>query len=208
MVPRDPSQGQGSTYEGRPGGGSSSGSPNPPRGGSRNDGGAVNLSGVDLTGDWIDIAFAYIARKEQFTKTAKWDVNKFRLGYGTSKILGSDGKIRETRQTAPFESTTVEAATKVLKFEIATTYKNRVIGTGLNKITQAQWDALSDPARAALISFVYNVGSLYKVIVAAIKEGNLKLAAQRISEGPITGGGKVYPGLVTRRKEEAALFLS
>jgi GH24 family phage-related lysozyme (muramidase) len=205
MVPRDPSQGQGSTYEGRPGGGSPSGDGgSPPRGQSR---GEVNLGNIDLTAGWIDIAVAFISKKEGFTKTAKWDVNKFRLGYGTDKIF-VDGKIRETRQTAPFESTTKEAASQVLKFEVATTYKNRVIGTGPNKISQAQWDALSDPARAALISFVYNVGSLYKVIVAAIKEGNLTLASQRISEGPITGGGKVYPGLVKRRKEEALLFSS
>ena len=65
---------------------------------SRNSGGsAADISNLDLTQDWIDIAFAYIAKKETFTPTAKWDVTKYRLGYGTDKILGSDGKIRETK---------------------------------------------------------------------------------------------------------------
>jgi GH24 family phage-related lysozyme (muramidase) len=168
----------------------------------------VNPSNLDLTGDWIDIAFALISKKEGFTPTAKWDVNKYRLGYGTDKILGSDGKIRQTRQTSPFETTTIEDATTVLKFEIANTYKNRVVGSESYQITETQWSSLSDPAKAALISYVYNVGSLRKGIASAIRTNDLTLAAQRIEEGPITGGGKVYPGLVKRRKEEAALFLS
>jgi GH24 family phage-related lysozyme (muramidase) len=205
MVPRDPSQAAGGSYKGRPGGGSSSGS-----GGSSSreqSRGEVNIGNIDLTAGWVDIAVAFISKKEGFTPTAKWDINKYRLGYGTDKIF-VDGKIRETNQKAPFETTTKEAATQVLKFEVATTYKKRVIGTGPNKISEAQWEALSDPAKAALISFVYNVGSLYKVIVAAINEGNLTLAAQRIEEGPKTAGGKELKGLVKRRKEEALLFSS
>lgn len=205
MVPRDPSQSQGSTYEGRPGGGSSSGSPSPSsREGAR---GEVNLGNIDLTAGWINIAVAFISKKEGFTPTAKYDINKYRLGYGTDKIF-VDGKIRETRQTPPLETTTKEAAAQVLKFEVATTYKDRVIGTGPNKITQAQWDALSDPARAALVSYVYNVGSLRKNIAAAVREGKLTLASQNIEAGPKTAKGVELKGLVKRRREEALLFIS
>jgi len=205
MVPRDPSQSAGGSYQGRPNSSSSSGS-----GGSSSreqSRGEVNLGNIDLTASWIDIAVAFISKKEGFTPTAKWDVNKYRLGYGTDKIF-VDGKIRETRQTAPFETTTKEAATQVLKFEVATTYKNRAVGTGDRKISEAQWEALSDPARAALISYVYNVGSLRKNIAAAIREGNLALAAQNIEAGPKTAGGVELKGLVKRRQEEALLFIS
>ena len=180
---------------------------------SRNSGGsAADISNLDLTQDWIDIAFAYIAKKETFTPTAKWDVTKYRLGYGTDKILGSDGKIRETRQKAPFETTTIEDATKVLKFEIATTYKNRVVGTNSYQITETQWESLSNPAKAALVSRTYNAGNINSGgvdVASAIKTGNLSLAATLMAEVPITDKfGKIYNGLITRRKEESLLFLS
>ena len=129
------------------------------------------------------------------------------MGYGTDKIY-VNGAIRETNQKAPFETTTKEAAAKVLKYEIANTYKKRAVGTGDRKISEAQWEALSDPAKAALISYVYNVGSLRKNIAAAIREGDLALAAQNIEAGPKTAGGVELKGLVKRRKEEAFLFSS
>ncbi len=55
---------------------------------------------------------------------------------------------------------------------------------------------------------MYNVGSLRVGIATAVRAGDNTLAAQLIKEGPTTGGGVVYPGLVKRRAAESQLFLS
>jgi len=174
--------------------------------------GATSLpNGIDLTAGWEEIAKTFLVIKERFTSTAKFDVTKFRLGYGTDKILIDPSKPATPdnfREVKVGDVTTQDAAIKVLKYEIPLRFKPRVVGSGGNQITQAQWDSLSDPAKAALISYAYNVGSLRKDIAQAIKNGDLQAAAQAIQAGPTTGDGKYYPGLRTRRDQEAILFLS
>ena len=174
--------------------------------------GATSLpNGIDLTAGWEEIAKTFLVKKEGFTSTAENDVTKYRLGYGTDKILidptkpATPDNIREVKVG---DVTTQDAAIKVLKYEIPLRFKPRVVGSGDNKITQAQFDSLSDPAKAALISYAYNVGSLRKDIAQAIKNGDLQAAAKAIQAGPTTGGSKYYPGLRTRRDQEAILFLS
>jgi hypothetical protein len=174
--------------------------------------GATSLpNGIDLTAGWEEIAKTFLVIKERFTSTAGFDVTKFRLGYGTDKILIDPSKSatpNNFREVKVGDVTTQDAAIKVLKYEIPLRFKPRVVGSGGNQITQAQWDSLSDPAKAALISYAYNVGSLRKDIAQAIKNGDLQAAAQAIQAGPTTGDGKYYPGLRTRRDQEAILFLS
>ena len=61
---------------------------------------------------------------------------------------------------------------------------------------------------AALVSFAYNLGTgaLEKSTLAKhVKEGNYKAAANEFSKWT-HAGGKVLPGLVTRRNEERELF--
>ena len=75
------------------------------------------------------------------------------------------------------------------------------------------WEKLNDNQKIALISYAYNTGSttsLVKVgLVEAILKGDTKEAERIIRElGVRTAKGKVHPGLVKRRAEEAALFAS
>ena len=182
--------------------------------------GAVNvdLGNLDLSADWITLAAQFIGKKEGFTERATWDVNAYRLGFGTENIIGSDGKIRKVlpdpsyyrqtgeKQPANGDRTTIEAALKILQYEVSTTFKNRLVGNGDTKIPQATFDALTNKQKAALLSYVYNVGSLRVGIANAIKAGNLSSAAAQIKEGPVTGGGVYYEGLARRRAEEATLF--
>lgn len=75
---------------------------------------------------------------------------------------------------------------------------NRVVKVPL---TQSMFDAL--------VSLAYNWKDFpSSVALQRLNAGNYAGAAQRISEHPITGGGKVMNGLVKRRKAEAALFRS
>ena len=186
----------------------------------------LTISGVDMSRDWAVIATQYISKKEGFTDSASWDVNAYRLGFGTDKILGNDGNLRkvlptpeyykQTREEKPVngDKTTREAALKVLELQIRTTYKDKVVGTAASQITEEDWNALNDRQRAGLVSFVYNCGSFapYPSIPIAIKSKNYISAANGILNGPIsgkntvTGKVEVYSGLIRRRAEEAGIF--
>jgi GH24 family phage-related lysozyme (muramidase) len=185
----------------------------------------LTIANVDMSRDWATIATQYISKKEGFTDRANWDVNAYRLGYGTDKIL-DNGTLRvvrpdkayyeRTREEEPAngDRTTVEDALKVLEMQIRTTYKDKVVGTSATEITEADWNALNDRQRAGLVSFVYNCGSFgpYPHIPAAIKSKNYIAAANGILNGPISGTNSVtkevetYEGLIRRRAEEAGIF--
>ena len=185
----------------------------------------LTISGVDMSRDWATIATQYISKKEGFGGRAKWDVNAYRLGYGTDKIL-DNGTLRVVRPDAAYhkrtkeeepangDRTTVEDALKVLEMQIRTTYKDAVVGTGDVKITEADWNALNDRQRAGLVSFVYNCGSFKFAtsIPKAIKAKDYIAAANGILNGAITGKNtttnvtETYEGLIRRRAEEAGIF--
>jgi GH24 family phage-related lysozyme (muramidase) len=183
--------------------------------------GAVNvdLGALDLSADWITLASKFIGKNEGFTDKATWDVNAYRCGFGTSKIIGSDGKIRDVqpspdyykqtgeKQPANGDRTTVESALKLLGYEVSTTFKKRLVGSEAYQIPEATFNALNDRQKAALISYVYNVGSLRVGIATALKAGNLSSAAAQIQAGPVTPE-QYRVGLTRRRNEEATLFSS
>jgi GH24 family phage-related lysozyme (muramidase) len=168
----------------------------------------VDLGALDLSADWITLAAKFIGKNEGFAKAAINDEGNARLGFGTDKILDpSTGKIRTVKYG---DTTTVENALKVLQYEVAETYKNRLVGSGNAKISQADFDALNNKQKAACLSFVYNCGSFanYPNIPAAIRAKDYAKAATGLLNGPTRGAktGELYPGLVRRRKEEATLF--
>jgi GH24 family phage-related lysozyme (muramidase) len=169
----------------------------------------LTIANVDMSRDWATIATQYLAKKEGFSPgPAKNDEGKLRLGYGTDQIL--DIGATKTREVKAGDTTTKEQATKVLEYQVRTTYKYKVVGTSDITITESQWDELNDRQRAALVSFVYNCGSFkyYPHIPSAIKAKNYIAAANGILNGPIGGAesGNVYSGLVRRRAEEAGMF--
>ena len=186
-------------------------------GGAGGGGVAVDFGDLDLSADWITISTVLIGKSEGFTERATWDVNAYRCGFGTSKIVGSDGVLRDVLPTPAYHTqtgektpangdvTTLDAALKLLKYQITTTFKNKIVGKESYQIPQTTFDALNDRQKAALISYVYNVGSLRVGIATALKAGNLAAAAAGIREGPVTP--EIYrKGLTKRRNEEATLF--
>jgi GH24 family phage-related lysozyme (muramidase) len=159
------------------------------------------LTGIELSGDYRNRAFAFIASKEQFTEVATNDEGKKRLGYGTDKIL-DNGQLRDVRAG---DRTTPEAAKQVLIDQIKNDYEKRVI----RDIGQSNFDKLNDNQKAALISYAYNVGNISSSIAIAIKQGKLEEAATQIQSGPTTGQQSGFlEGLAIRREQEAALFLT
>jgi GH24 family phage-related lysozyme (muramidase) len=168
----------------------------------------LTITDVDMSKDWATIARQYLVKKEGFTEFATNDEGDPRLGYGTSQIL--DIGATQPRTVKYGDRTTREQAAKVLELQVRTTYKDKVVGTGDARISEADWTALNDRQRAACVSFVYNCGSFkfYPQIPAAIKSKNYIAAANGILNGPIAGAesGKVYSGLARRRAEEAGMF--
>ena len=168
----------------------------------------VDLGALDLSADWITLAAKFIAKNEGFAKAAINDEGNPRLGFGSDKILDpSTGTIRDVKYG---DTTTVEAALKVLQYEVSVSYKARLVGSGNAKISEADFEALNNKQRAACLSFVYNCGSFtnYPNIPSAIKVKDYAKAANGLLNGPTRGAksGTLYPGLVRRRKEEATLF--
>ena len=165
----------------------------------------VDLGALDLSADWVTLSSKFVGKNEGFAQKATWDVNAYRLGFGSDKIIGADGKIRDV---VVGDVTSVDAALKMLQYELSVSYKSRLVGTGATKISEATFNSLNNKQKAALISYVYNVGSLRPGIAEAIRNGNLASAAQQIQAGPVTAGGQTLAGLVRRRAEEATLFSS
>jgi GH24 family phage-related lysozyme (muramidase) len=170
----------------------------------------VDLGPLDLNAPWEKLAAKFIASMEGFEKNAIWDENAYRLGFGSDKILNSDGKT--LRNVSASDSTTKEQALKVLEIEILTDYKNRLVGSSGKKITQAEFDSLNNKQKASLISFCYNCGSLSakggSEILAGIRSKDITAAASGLLNGPTRGAksGKLYPGLVKRRSAESKLY--
>ena len=166
----------------------------------------VDFGALDLSADWITLSAKFIGKNEGFSKNAVNDEGDPRLGFGTSKILDpSTGQIRTVKYG---DTTTVENALKVLQYEVSVTFKARLVGSGDTKISEADFEALNNKQRAALLSFVYNCGSLRTGIAAAVRNKDYAGAANGLLNGPTRGAktGQLYPGLVRRRKEEATLF--
>lgn len=166
----------------------------------------VNLGALDLSADWITLSSKFIGRHEGFSPKALNDEGTPRLGFGSDKILDG-GKIRNVKYG---DTTTTADALKVLQYEVSVSYKGRLVGSGATKISEADFNNLNNKQKAACLSFVYNCGSLRKGIAQAIRNRNYAEAAAGLLNGPVKGSqsGKIYPGLVKRRKEESTLFLS
>jgi len=161
---------------------------------------------LNVTGNYFERAFNIISSFEGFLEKAKLDTDgKLRGGYGSpNKYDKKDNTLRMVDANTTF---TREEAKDTLIYLIEKDYGLKA----QNAIGIETWVKLTDNQRAALISYVYNVGPgtlKDKNITQYLKEGNYKEAAAAIKKGPITAGGVVLAGLVSRREQELILFLT
>lgn len=138
------------------------------------------------------MAAAMLRGFENFIPKAKWDVNHFRVGFGSDTTTRANGQIEEvTRDTiVTLEDAQRDLSRRIIEFQ-----------DGIQKaIGVDTWKSLSEGQQAALTSIAYNYGSLPKQIVNAINSG----------AGPETVA-KAIAGLSAnpnRRKQEAQSYLS
>lgn len=160
----------------------------------------------DLGNKWQVDAANFVSVKEGFTKKAAWDHNAWRGGYGSDKVL-KNGKLITVTESTTF--TKKEASDTLANYSIEV-YSSPAI----KAIGKTYWDKLTNYQKVAIVDLAYNAGAYVytaraygRSIVKSIQSGDIKGAAQGFLNGPTTASGKVLPGLVNRRKEEAQLFL-
>ena len=153
-------------------------------------------------------AMEFISKVEGFNKNAVWDVNAYRIGYGSDTITFNNGSFRKVRKG---DQTTVENAEKDLKRRIPEFEKKVIDYIGKYGVEKKDWQRLPDPAKIGLLSFAYNYGNIVKnAIREAIKTGDVDLIASALLTSTINdkAGTNVYNGLRNRRKKEADLIRS
>lgn len=150
------------------------------------------LAGVD--GGARGKAFALIVDKEGFLDKAEYDVNAYRLGYGSDKMTDINGVVTDVTAN----STTDEAG--------AIRDLTRRLGEFMSVIEKQigadRFQSFNDDQQAALTSIAYNYGSLPGRIVDAIKTGNTDTISNAIN-----ALGTDNDGInAKRRKSESDIF--
>lgn len=147
-----------------------------------------------LAGEAKGITADFIKDREQFRTHAYWDVNAWRVGFGSDTYVDSMGNIQKvTEQTV----VTLDQANADLARRIAE-FQRGIIGV----IGPDIWRSLDEKQQTALTSIAYNYGSLPKRIATAIKAGDRGQVAQAIAD--LGGDNKgVNRG---RRQMEAELY--
>ena len=180
-------------------------------------------SGVPLDNAKNIDAATFITGKEGFASKAYRDTNRVAVGYGhnftDSELkageidLGNGNKIKISGQGGA-DTTVTQDQAKLLFNKDIKKYESIVTGA----IGQEAYNKLSENQKTAILSYVYNTGSIPKGFVESIKAGNYASAATSIRNGTSTVNPnkvknwsdeklkKVNESLKKRRSEEADLF--
>jgi hypothetical protein len=121
-----------------------------------------------FSADLVTQAYNLIIKYEGFNATAKWDVNNWRIGHGSSTITLDDGSIyrlSDDRSNKPTITITVKDADRDLRRRISDEFIPKV-KKSLGSNAYDVWEA---GTIAALTSICYNYGSLPKSIINAAK---------------------------------------
>ncbi len=132
---------------------------------------------------------------ESYRSKAYWDVNAWRVGYGSDTTTDADCKVHKvTKDTV----TTRDAADRDLARRIPV-YQAQIKA----QVGQAAWDGLNDEAKAAVTSVAYNYGGLsgLRSLRNAIKSGD----SDAISKAILARGDDNSGINKDRRTAEASL---
>lgn len=149
-----------------------------------------------------DLTTEIIREHEGFRSTPYWDVNNWRIGYGSDTITLSDGSVKRLSSDPndkPDLRVTREDAERDLARRIPEFQQDGVIAY----VGQDAWDALTAEAKAAVTSLAYNYGGLGELpsLRKAIKTGDMTKVANAIEARSTDNDGVNSK----RRKAEAAL---
>ena len=147
----------------------------------------------------------FIKKYEGYISSPMWDVNAYRIGYGSDTITNPDGSYRKV---LPTDITTPKDAQRDLERRISSEFIPLVI----KKIGAEGWSKLSEGAQVALISIAYNYGTVpHANIRAAAKSGNEALLASIWTKETYDDNKKLPENmrnaLRARRAAEASLMM-
>lgn len=133
-------------------------------------------------------AAALLRQFESFRSSAYWDVNAFRVGYGSSTTTGAGGAVG-----------TVGAGTTVTREEAEQDLARRVVEFQTQAAAQIgpAWANLANNVKAAITSVTYNYGHVPGSVVAAAQGG-----------GDVAGAIGALGSNPGRRAQEAAYAAS
>lgn len=140
---------------------------------------------------------------EGFSSRAYWDVNAYRIGYGSDTITSENGTFRKVKQgdTINQAQADLDLARRIPEFE----------KTIIKQVGADAWNKLPDQAQAGLLCFAYNYGSIAKKSLReAIQTGNLDLIANTLISSTLNDNAKLSAAtreaLKARRRYEAELI--
>lgn len=143
----------------------------------------------------VEAAAALLRQKEGFRATPYWDVNAYRVGYGSDTITLSDGTIQKVVQGM---RVSVADANRDLIRRISTEF----LPKARNQVGAERFDSFNPQQQAALVSIAYNYGSLPDRIIEALRTGSNEQIAEAIRGLGGDNGGVNR----SRRNAEAAIF--
>jgi GH24 family phage-related lysozyme (muramidase) len=160
--------------------------------------GLDSISGANYSDPILKQSAALLAGFEGFRSDAYWDVNNWRIGYGSSTVTDASGDIEHLsadRSEKPDIVVTKEDALRDLSRRLSDEFIPKVLqyADGLNKGTIA-----------ALVSIAYNYGSLPSNVISAMKTKNINDIAQAVLQLKSHNGGIN----AKRRQKEAAYILN
>ncbi|KYQ83282.1 hypothetical protein AWW72_14895 [Acinetobacter sp. NRRL B-65365] len=134
--------------------------------------GAVANSGK-LSGRTVAEKTKLLIRKhEGFKENAYWDVNAYRVGYGSDTTTDKNGKVSKVSKTTTVDR---EGAERDL------VRRSQIFANEARKKVGAEnWDKLPEDTKAALTSVAYNYGSLPKRVVKAVQTGDMDQIAESV----------------------------
>jgi len=133
-------------------------------------------------------AVSLIRSEEGFQARPYWDVDAYRVGYGSDTITLPDGSVRKT---TPGMKISRDDAERDLSRRLGQ------FAASANRDTGGAFAALPEAAKTGLLSVAYNYGSLPSSIVDAVKSGNVETIAGAVSK--LSANPK-------RRQREAAII--
>lgn len=152
--------------------------------------GADEAADIGRRADALNSAAARLIKAEEgFITAAKWDVNAFRVGFGSDTYVDNMGKVQKVTEdtVVTLAQANADLSRRIVEFQ--NTIKGQIGGD--------IWRSLEENQQAALTSIAYNYGRLPASIVKAIKEGDRGQVAEAIA---------TLSANPERRKREAAAF--
>lgn len=151
--------------------------------------GPRRIGGGELTLDTI-------RKLESFRSAPYWDVNHYRVGYGSDTVTLADGSVLKT---TPGMRISVADAERDLSRRVELFQRDMISDVGRDA-----WNNLPPQAQAALTSVAYNYGTLQKIpsVIRAARSGDQAALATSIRNLGGHNGGVNR----TRRNREAAMI--